>query len=285
MNLKRYLDRIGYRGSTRPTLEVLRDIHRAHACGITYENLDVVLQTPVDQDIGRIFNKIVDQGRGGWCYEMNGLLGWALTEIGFDVTRVCGGVMRTERGDDSFGNHLMLRVRLDEQDWIADVGLGDGIIEPILLTAGTHSHYGRSFRLERLAAQEWRFHNRSGGLPLSYDFVEGTDTERRLAHTCASLQNDPESMFRQNVICQRMSEVGGVMLLGRVLRDFDPKKPRLLLDSETELKTTLSEVFKLKVPPLANLWSQVEERHQLLFGDTPVEDIHFGPPSSAAEEN
>jgi N-hydroxyarylamine O-acetyltransferase len=90
MELHDYLKRVGYRGPIEPTLEVLRAVHRCHACNVPYENLDVIRQVPVDQDIERIFTKIVHDGRGGWCYEMNGLLGWALREIGFDVTRMCG---------------------------------------------------------------------------------------------------------------------------------------------------------------------------------------------------
>jgi arylamine N-acetyltransferase len=53
----------------------------------TCENLDIQLERPVDQDIERIFDKIVRNGRGGWCFELNGPLQWALEEIGFDVTR------------------------------------------------------------------------------------------------------------------------------------------------------------------------------------------------------
>lgn len=278
MQIQRYLKRIGYGGPIQPDLEVLKAIHRHHACAIPYENLDVILQRPVDQDPERIFQKIVEQGRGGWCYEMNGLLGWALSELGFDVARVCGGVMREVNGDAAFGNHLVLQVHLDDQIWIADVGLGDGILEPIPLREGIHEHFGRAFRLEVLSAGEWRFRNRQGGMPPSYDFISDDETESRLAQTCGTLQSDPESMFRQNLICQKMHETGGVMLLGRVLRDFDPTAPKRLLNSEAELIETLERIFELKLPPLGDLWSRVVTRHSELFGDTPVEEIHFGPP-------
>src|SRR6185295_12231185 len=97
--LSAYLDRIGYGGPVAPTLDVLRDVHRGHACAIAYEHLDVIRGLPVDQNIERIFDTIVVDGRGGSCYEMNGWLGWALRQIGFDVTRMCGGVMRAVRGD------------------------------------------------------------------------------------------------------------------------------------------------------------------------------------------
>lgn len=64
---------------------------------------------------------------------MNGLLGWALQEIGFDVTYQSGGLGRATRGDSALGNHLVLLVKLEDQDWVTDVGFGDGFIEPLLL--------------------------------------------------------------------------------------------------------------------------------------------------------
>ena len=97
---------------------------------LAYENLDVQLRRALDPDIERIFEKIVHRHRGGWCYEMNGLLGWAIHQIGFDGMRITGGVARKERDDEMLGSHLVLNGNLDEPH-IADVGLGKGLIEPI----------------------------------------------------------------------------------------------------------------------------------------------------------
>jgi N-hydroxyarylamine O-acetyltransferase len=283
MNLQQYFDRIGYVGPTLPNLQLLTDIHRHHICAIAYENIDVILEHPVTQDPADIFQKIVLNGRGGWCYEMNGLLGWALNELGFEVSRVCGGVMRAMVGDDAFGNHLVLIVRLGGVDYIADAGLGDGLINPIELREGVHEQFDRSFRLELLNSEPstWRFHNRTGGTPPSFDFFSDDSVEQRLALSCQTLQSNPESMFRQNLICQRISETGGAMLLGRVLRYFDPNAPRQLLSSEAELTDTLADIFGIQTPPLGNLWQIVSDRHQELFADTPVDKITFGPPPAA----
>ncbi len=278
MNLDAYFKRIGYRGPRQASLATLRAVHRCHALNIAYENLDVVLERPVDQNIERIFDKIVHKGRGGWCYEMNGLLGWAFTEIGFDVTRVCAGVMRSERGDAAFGNHLMLSIDLGEP-WIADLGLGDGILEPVLLHPGPTEQGSRRFSFEVLADNKWRFHNYPGAIPADFDFVHKPADEALIAQTCETLQIDPKSMFRQNLVCQQMAETGTCSLLGRVLTK--PSGERQLLNSATELATTLEKQFRIDLreilPELENLWERVAERHRTVFGDTPVADISFGP--------
>src|SRR6185437_1352334 len=173
MELQAYLDRIGYAGPVRPDLATLRAVHRAHLQAIPYENLDVQLGRPVTIDPARAYDKIVGCRRGGWCYEMNGLLGWALGEIGFSVTRMAGAAMRQERGDFTTGNHLVLRVDLPEEPtpWIADVGFGDGILDPFPLRAAHLETEGHRFRLEAMDAGWWRFHNHEFGGAKSFDFT------------------------------------------------------------------------------------------------------------------
>ena len=124
MNLAAYLDRIGHGGPTRPDLATLKALHRAHLLAIPYENLDVQFGRPLTPEPAAAYDKLVTRRRGGWCYEMNGLLGWALGEVGFDVTRIAGGVMRGLRGDWAIGTHLVLKVMVEGRPWIADVGFG-----------------------------------------------------------------------------------------------------------------------------------------------------------------
>lgn len=264
MKLDDYLARIAYDGPVEPDLACLAAIHRQHLLAIPYENLDVQLRRPVDLDPVRIFDKLVTRRRGGWCYEMNGLLSWALRELGFDVRRMVGGVMRAAIGDEAFGNHLVLRVELDEP-YLVDVGLGDGILDPIPLREGEVEQAGRRFRLERLADGHWRFHNREGGIPPSFDISTEPD-EVRLARTCQHLQDDETSHFRQNLICMRPDgERGTKVLIGRVLAL--PGREKRLLASAAELREVLGVDFGLPELDLGELWPRIEERHRQLFGE------------------
>ena len=108
MKLNQYFERIGYQGPAEPTVNVLGDLLRAHALCVPFENLDVQLGHSLTVDPGDAYEKIVTRQRGGWCYEQNGLFGWALSEIGFGVTRLSAAVMRAERGEIADGNHLTL---------------------------------------------------------------------------------------------------------------------------------------------------------------------------------
>jgi N-hydroxyarylamine O-acetyltransferase len=127
MHIDAYLERIAFVGRVRPDLATLTALQRAHLRAISYENLDVQLGRPVTIERAPIFEKMVVNRRGGWCYEMNGLFGWALAELGFRVTRSAGAVMREVSGDSSIGNHLVLKVELEEGIFLGDVGFGDAI--------------------------------------------------------------------------------------------------------------------------------------------------------------
>src|SRR4249920_904388 len=94
MELSAYLERIGYSGPVAPDPATLKALHRAHLLAIPYENLDVQLRRTVTTDPAAAYDKIVRRGRGGWCYEMNGLFGAMLEAVGFDVMRMAGAANR-----------------------------------------------------------------------------------------------------------------------------------------------------------------------------------------------
>ena len=273
MRLAAYLNRIGYRGPVRPDFECLRQVHLGQVLSIPYENIDIQLGHPVDQDIERIFHKIVAKERGGWCFELNGILGWALGEIGFDVQRVSAGIRRDERGDAAFGNHLILLVRLD-RSYLADHGMGDGLRQPIPVELGEHTQGNLKFYLEKTGDNYWRFRNHALAYPPNFDFKETAADETLIAAKSASLQVVPESVFVQNLICQIMDHETVTCLTGRVLRhNSSAGIKKTLLHSSAELEQTLSKIFGIKHVDVSRLWSKALERHNELFGARTIEEI------------
>lgn len=273
LNIDAYMRRIGFVGPARPDIETLVRVHRAHLFSITYENLDVQLGRPVDLDIERIYRKIVEEGRGGWCYEMNGLLGWALREIGFGVTRSNGGVMRAERGDAAIGNHVVLLVRAEDSPdlWLADAGFGDGLAEPVPLSEGEIHQLGFRYALEMLPDGFWRFHNHQYSAATSFDFRAQAGDESLFNEKCGWLQNSPESGFVQNLVVQRVVASGYEVQRGRVAMRVTPQGVESrLLDTPEELVRRLDDVFGLRVPGVTNLWPRIVARHAQLFPEPKI---------------
>lgn len=265
VNLQPYFDRIGFEGPAKADVATFRRLHCAHAETLTFENFDVQFGVPVSREPRAIFDKIVTRRRGGWCYEMNGLFAAALEEIGFEVTRLAGAVAREEIGDAAIGNHLVNLVRIDGEEWIADVGFGDGLVEPARLREGPAAHpIGCSLR--RLEGGWWRFSGdaRSGGP--GYDFNPAVSDPALLDARCAFLQTDPSSPFVQNAVAQRWRDGRHFSLRGRVLRALGPDtEEKSLVGSAREFVRTLRELFDLDLPEAGDLWPQILRRHEAVF--------------------
>jgi N-hydroxyarylamine O-acetyltransferase len=263
MDLQAYFDRIGFTGEARPDLATLRALHRAHLQAIPYENLDVQLRIPLTTDPEAAFDKIVTRRRGGWCYEMNGLFGAVLSEIGFKVTSMAGAAMRELLGDIVIGNHLVLLVEIDGEPWIADVGFGDGAQDPFRLAVGAIEAAGYRFRLEAMDEGWWRFHNHEFGGAKSFDFQVAAADPELLSGRCEWLQYAPDSHFVLNVIVQRCRGDQILQLRGRVLRRVTPAGvTQETIGSPQEWVAMLADEFSLDVPQAATLWPRVLARHE-----------------------
>jgi N-hydroxyarylamine O-acetyltransferase len=144
-DLDRYLERIGLSG--RPTLA---DVHRAHVTSIPFENLDPYQGRGVSLALDDLIRKLVDDRRGGYCFEHNLLLGAALEALGMNVelylARVRAGA---PPGATRPRSHLVLRVTDGAGNWHADAGFGIGtLLEPIPFGPGiAHDQAGWSFRV------------------------------------------------------------------------------------------------------------------------------------------
>ena len=264
--LDAYLRRIGYGGSCRVDLPTLRGVVAAHIGAIPFENVDVQLHRRVSSALPAIFDKLVTRRRGGWCFEQNGLLGWALAALGFPVMRIAGGVMRVERGDAIVGNHLALIVMLD-RPWLVDVGFGGSLAAPIPFADGRHDHAPFDIALKPIGEGWWRFEEWIEGMPFGWDFRPEPADEARLAAHLVALQTDPASPFVQNLVAQRRLGEVHYALRGRVLTESGPRaREKRLLMSGAEIVEVLAERFGLDVPEVAGLWPSIDARHREVFG-------------------
>jgi N-hydroxyarylamine O-acetyltransferase len=124
-DLEAYLKRIGYAGECRPELAVLREIQRQHAQTIPFENLNPLLRWPVLLDIASVQQKLVRDGRGGYCFEQNRLLSQVLKTIGFRVKELAARVLWNQpEGSVTARVHMLLLVEVNGDPFIADVGFG-----------------------------------------------------------------------------------------------------------------------------------------------------------------
>ncbi|OBH57318.1 arylamine N-acetyltransferase [Mycobacterium sp. E2479] len=255
LDLGAYFDRINYRGPAEPTLEVLQDLMTAHTGSIPFENLDPLMGVPVD-DLSpeALTDKLVYRHRGGYCYEQNGLMGYALTEIGFRVRRLAGRVVWMLPPDAPPGaqTHTVLAVTFpgSQGSFLVDVGFGgQTLTSPIRLQTGnaqptTHEPYrlndrGDGLVLQALVRDEWQ--------PL---YIFGTQTVPQVDLTVGSwyVSTHPSSIFVTGLMVALTTDDARYNLAGRDLsihRGDGSEKIRL--DDAAAVVDVLGERFGIDV--------------------------------------
>lgn len=255
LDLDGYFDRIDYGGPAVPNLEVLQALMTAHTRSIPFENLDPLRGVAVD-DLSpqALTDKLVNRRRGGYCYEQNGLMGYALAEIGFRVRRLAGRVVWMLPPDTPPGaqTHTVLAVTFpgSQGSFLVDVGFGgQTLTSPIRLQTGnaqqtTHEPYrlndrGDGLVLQALIGDEWQ--------PL---YVFGTHTVPEIDLTVGSwyVSTHPSSKFVTGLTVALITDDARYNLAGRNLtihRADDSEKIRL--PDATAVVDALSERFGIDV--------------------------------------
>ncbi len=267
MQLGAYLDRVNFNGAPNADLDTLKALMQAHVCAVPFENLDVQLGRPLTTSIEEAYRKIVERRRGGWCYEMNGVFGWALGEAGFGVTRIAGTVREDMSDLSKLNNHLVLAVTCpgDDTTWLVDVGFGGSHFGPLKLEPLTVEHEPYELALEQLPEGRWRFTESHLESRMYYDFAAIPADESALAEKCTDLQTNPESSFVLSLVAQRRTPTTHRILRGRLITEKSRGRvEQRRLESADELVQLLSERFGLDIPEASSLWPRIVARHEEL---------------------
>jgi N-hydroxyarylamine O-acetyltransferase len=252
-DLDAYFQRIGYNGPTTARLETLREIHRLHPQAIAFENLNPLLHLPVQLDAQSLQHKMVQQRRGGYCYEHNLLLEHALERIGFRVAGLAARVLWNHPEDAIRPRtHMLLQVDIEDEIWIADVGFGGlTLTAPLRLVEHTPQATPHElFRVTRLSGDyavqaeirgEWRTLYR-------FDLQAQVLPDYELASWY--LANHPESHFVRRLIAARTAPQRRHALLDNELavHELGAETVRRRLTSADELREVLDETFGIAVP-------------------------------------
>ena len=244
MDANAYLKRIRYAGTLVPSAETLRALHHAHMLAVPFENLDIHRGRPIVLELPRLYDKIVNQGRGGFCYELNGLFAWLLGQLGFRVemlsARVCNG---GEPGPEF--DHMALLVQREKR-LLADVGFGDSFVEPLLLDdVGEQVQRGVAYRIESDGEIVRMLERRPGQAWLVvYQFTLQSRQLSDFAEMCVWQQTAPESHFTKKRVCSLATNDGRVTLSDKkLIVTKNGERNERTLANEDEYRSTLSKYF------------------------------------------
>jgi N-hydroxyarylamine O-acetyltransferase len=256
INLPAYFNRIGLSGPTPPTLETLRAIQFHHACSIPFENLDVLLKRGIALDLDSLQNKLITNRRGGYCFEQNWLLLHVLRDLGFNATPLAARVrFRQPRDFVPPRTHIFVRVDLDGEQWLADVGVG-GLSPTAPIRFVVDEEQTSPHEPRRIIRENDRYYHQVKLGPTWEDVCEFTGEEmyaidREVGNWWTS--TNPNSKFAQNIMAARANPDGTRFVLenqnfahrrasdGHVLKAIEIK-------SSAELLDILNRHFALSLP-------------------------------------
>ncbi len=264
MDVPAYLRRLGLTAEP-PSVGALHALHRAHAERVPYECLEIWLGRPTTLDPVDSARRIL-AGRGGYCFHLNGAFGLLLESLGYRVTRHFGGVQgRADPLAGAVGNHLVLTVSGLDGDWLVDLGMGDGLHEPLPLAAGDYQQGPFRYALRPSTAEPggWRFGHDPRGSFLGMDFRPEATGMSAFAAKHQWLSTAPESSFVRVATVARRDATGVDELRGLVLTRVGTTTGRTVLEQPADYFAALADVFGIVLSPAdrARLWPRLAESH------------------------
>jgi N-hydroxyarylamine O-acetyltransferase len=250
-DLEAYLARIEYTGPRDVSVQTLTGLHQAHTSHIPFENVDVVLGRGIDLDPAALQQKLVTGRRGGYCFEHNLLFDSALRALGFAVTDLTARVRFGAAGVRP-RTHMLLRVDVAGDPWIADVGFGsDGLVLPVPFTPYLESTQG--LRTHRIVPEgaAWVMQSRRAGGDWVDLYVFSLEAHERIDYDVLNhyTATHPRSIFRSLLLAQFCSLDRRVLLRNRELTVETEGGMTTRRLSEREVEDELRETFGLHLPP------------------------------------
>jgi N-hydroxyarylamine O-acetyltransferase len=266
-----YLHRLGIPDPGEPSVEALFALHRAHVERIAYEVIDIQLGRWTSVQAHHAVSRIV-QGRGGYCVQLNTAFSVLLAALGYQVTRHAAGVQAgagSPAASADVAPHMALSVQLDGERWLVDVGLGDGLYEPLPARPGPYQQGPFNYRLSRSKAEP-------GGLRFDHDVrgsLAGIDVRmtparqqefRRWHHYLVS--SAESRLVRAFTVMHRNADSIDAMT-GCLLRHVDSTGRTVReLGSQDEWVQALADIFAIRLTDLEPgareaLWGKVRLAH------------------------
>jgi N-hydroxyarylamine O-acetyltransferase len=251
MNLNSCLKRIKISQLEKPNLSFLSELQEHHLLTVPFENLDIHQGEKIVLDENRIYEKIVVNERGGFCYELNGLFCWLLRSLGFSVSMVSSQVYRL--AEDMFTpqfDHMVLLVNL-EKAYLVDVGFGDTFRNPIALPDGIVEDISGTYRVQPFGSAPDTYilqKQENNSWQNVYSFTTHPRVMSDFTQMCTFHQTSPKTHFTQEIICTMATINGRVSLSDDFLTITDgSSKKKTKVVSDKDFKHKLMDHFGIQL--------------------------------------
>lgn len=244
-------DRIGlsYTKELQPTETLAGMIQYGFQSHIPYENLDILRGVPLSLDFDALYEKIITNHRGGYCFEINGFLGEVYRSLGYEVTDYMARFLRGEH-DIPMRRHRVLAVKAIDCDvpLICDAGIGQSAFRiPLHIKDGYESEqYGERYKVEKQPFFGWVISDlHKGEWRRFYSFTEEVQLNIDYVMPSFWCEHAPESPFTSAEMFSIKTDTGRITLDGGKFRIFDGEDVTERVLTEEEKKDIYVQYFGL----------------------------------------
>lgn len=222
--IKKYFERIGLTmpETIVPNSELLSNLQFAHCTTVPYENLDILRKIPLSLDEEKLYEKVVLQGKGGFCFELNGLFAWLLKELGYRVTEYAARYLRGE-STIPMRRHRVMKVEATDGVWICDVGIGEVCPRyPIRFVEGEEQpQFDECYRLDKDEFLGWVLMDlHHGEWRPFYSFTEEPQLNVDYIAPMFYCEKHPDSPFIHQEMFSLKTPHGRITLDGHLYKEF-----------------------------------------------------------------
>ncbi len=227
-NLRKFFVRIGMSPDTKieKTYEFLKEVQYNCVTKIAYENLDILNKKPLSLENDDLFEKIVEKGRGGYCFEVNGLLAYMLREAGFEVNEHFARYLRGENGIP-MRRHRILAVKCDDGVYFCDIGVGQPAPKyPVKIEEGLiQTQFDEQYKFDYDNTHGWILSDLYEGQWRKFvSFTEEKQYIVDFVQPSFYCENHPDSPFNKAPMIAIKTENGRKTVDGRTFKVFDGKE-------------------------------------------------------------
>ena len=249
IDANKYLERIKFTERARADIQTLKSLHQHHVMQVPFENLDVHYHRLFDLELSNIYRKVVDNSRGGFCYELNYLFSRLLNAVGFSTQIISSRIFDANGAVGPEFDHMSIRVGGD-CDYIADVGFGDLFVLPLEIKEGVQSDGRNMFLIESNGRDDYTLSMSPDGLNFQkkYVFNLAEVPIESFKEPCLDKQTNPESYFVKNTVCTMATESGRITLFNdKLIKKTYGDRSEISILSDIDLRVQLRKNFNIEI--------------------------------------
>jgi N-hydroxyarylamine O-acetyltransferase len=219
----KFRERINFPIDTPITLENIDDLLEKTASSLPFENICTLSGETNALSNDYLFDKIIQRGEGGLCYDLNGILYLFLKENGLDVQLVRGSVYVPDLGDFSptGRTHAAILLNDDGKRYLVDTGFGGNLpLRPVPMDGSVIHSLNGEFRVKKKDSEfgdyflEMKLKHKDPDWRIGYAFDSREPVENisDLSEMKNIITEHPQSPFNKKRLLTRVTPEGSMVL-------------------------------------------------------------------------